>query len=367
MRVIVVGAGILGASAAWHLACAGAEVVVVDDARAGRATSAGAGIVCPWVTGNTDPVFYALHAAAGAYYGELIAALAAEGETDVGFARCGTLCVSADAAGLDGIERLVRARCDGVAEAGELRRLPPREAQALFRPLREDFGAVQVTGGMRVDGRLLAAALLRAARARGAGRLEGAAELVAGHGRVRGVRIGLDTREADAVVVATGAWAPAMLAPLGVRLDVVPVRGQIAHLRLTGARTEDWPVILPPGDHYLLTFGDGRVVVGATREWQAGFDVRLTAAGVEEVLREALSVAPGLADATLLGVRVGLRPAAPDGRALLGAVPGWDGLYLGNGLSAFGLTQGPFAGRLLAELVLGRNPALDLTPFSPGR
>ena len=55
MRVAIVGAGVLGASAAFHLALAGAEVVVADQGHAGRATAAGAGIVSAWSSGRIDP------------------------------------------------------------------------------------------------------------------------------------------------------------------------------------------------------------------------------------------------------------------------------------------------------------------------
>jgi D-amino-acid dehydrogenase len=70
MRTAVIGAGVLGASAAYHLARAGAPVTVIDACRLGRATAAGAGIVCPWVTGVDDPVFYRLYAEAARYYAE---------------------------------------------------------------------------------------------------------------------------------------------------------------------------------------------------------------------------------------------------------------------------------------------------------
>ena len=63
MRVVVVGAGIVGASAAFHLVEAGVETVVVDRGHVGKATLAGAGIVCPWPTSATDPDFVALYCA----------------------------------------------------------------------------------------------------------------------------------------------------------------------------------------------------------------------------------------------------------------------------------------------------------------
>ena len=99
----------------------------------------------------------------------------------------------------------------------------------------------------------------------------------------------------------------------------------------------------------------------------SGFDYRVTAAGQMEVLTEALRVAPGLATATIIETRVGFRPVALGSRPLLGAVSGVDGLVVGNGLGAAGLTIGPFAGKLLADVALGREPDLDLAPFDPLR
>ena len=85
MRIVVVGAGILGASVAFHLAREGVQVTVVDQAHEGRATAAGAGIICPWVSGVDDPAFYRLYAGGGRYYGDLIPVLAELGETDLGY------------------------------------------------------------------------------------------------------------------------------------------------------------------------------------------------------------------------------------------------------------------------------------------
>ena len=98
-----------------------------------------------------------------------------------------------------------------------------------------------------------------------------------------------------------------------------------------------------------------------------GFDYRVTASGQAEVLAEALHVAPGLATATIIETRVGFRPVGPGVRPLLGPVAGLDGLLIGNGLGAAGLTIGPFAGRLLADVALGRALPLDIAPFDPMR
>ena len=364
MRIAVIGAGILGASTAYHAARAGAEVVIVDHAHAGRATAAGAGIVCPWTSETEDPDFYRILAASGAYYAELLPALAGQ---EFGYSRVGAVCVATDAGELDAIEGIARQRQATAPQAGTVSRVTPAEARELFPPLHPALGAVHIAGGARVDGRKLTAALLHAARAHGATTRDGLAQLVAAGDRVTGVALGAETIAADRVVVAAGVWAPALLEPIGLALAVAPQRGQIVHLGLPGQATVGWPVVLPRTSHYLLAFDDSRVVVGATRETGAGFDYRVTAAGQAEVLREALAVAPGLATATVIETRIGFRPVGPDARPLLGPLPGRSGLLIGNGLGPSGLTIGPFAGRLLAEVALGQVPALDMAPYNPLR
>ncbi|MDR3531638.1 MAG: FAD-dependent oxidoreductase [Rhodopila sp.] len=365
MRIVIIGGGVLGASTAFHLARAGTQVTVIDAYLDGRATAAGAGIICPWVSGVEDQIFYRLYAAGGEYYPDLIARLAEAGETDLGYRRAGALLVSDDTQELAWIERMARQRA--VAAMGAVTRLSPTDAQALFPPLRQGLGGVHVTGGARVDGRRLAAALLRAAVAHGATVMQGHAALAVEAARVVGVDVGDRRIPADRVIVTAGAWVDSVLRPLGFGLPIEPQRGQIVHLQLAGVDTLDWPIILPPGSHYIVPFGGGRIVAGATRETGAGFDYRVTAAGQVEVLAAALRIAPGLGAATLIETRVGFRPVGVEIRPLLGWVKGVEGLAVGNGLGAAGLTIGPFAGRLLADLVTGQPWLMDLAPFDPMR
>ncbi len=217
-----------------------------------------------------------------------------------------------------------------------------------------------------MDGRLLAAALLAAAGRLGTALRHGPATVVTRGGRAVGIALAGETIEADRVVLCGGAWATAEVARLGFALNVVPQRGQIVHLGVK-ADTSDWPAVLPLSDHYIVCFDHGRVVAGATRETGSGFDHRLTAGGLAKVLDDALSVAPGLAGATLLETRIGFRPMAADGRPMLGAVAGCEGLLVGNGLGPTGLTIGPYAGHLLAQLAVEGKAELDLSPYDPLR
>jgi len=367
MRVIVIGAGVLGASAAWHLARAGADVLVCDAAHEGRATAAGAGIICPWVSDASDRPFYQLYTEGGRYYETLVPLLQEDGETDLGFRRSGALIVADDPDEIAAYAEMLAQRRMQTPEMGEVQQLSLRDTRVLFPPLRDDLAGVLVAGGARVDGRRLTAALLRAAQRHGATMRQGEATLDMSGSAVIGVRSNGERIPADTVVVTAGVWAPSLLRRAGIVLSIHPQRGQILHLRLPKQSTDDWPVILPPGGHYLLAFEDSKIVAGATRESDAGLDCRVTAAGQAEILFEALRTAPGLGNATVVETRVGFRPVTDDGRPVLGAVCAGARLLVGNGLGAAGLTIGPFAGRQLARLALGETVELDLRRFDPMR
>ncbi|WP_022882734.1 NAD(P)/FAD-dependent oxidoreductase [Gryllotalpicola ginsengisoli] len=352
-RVVVVGSGVAGAATAFGLARRGASVTVVDAGLAGRATAAGAGIIQPWSV-RREGEFYELYAAGAAFYPELVSALAEHGVDDIGYKVTGALLVSEDAAELDEAEARLTARQPDAPPMGELRRLTSAQATELFPPLGPRLDAVLIGGGARVDGRMLQAGLLLAAQSLGARVLDDEATLEASD---RGLSLVVgegETLEADAIVVACGAWTNRVLEPTGARVPVEPQKGQITHLRVA-ADTSAWPVVSPFASHYLLAFDDSRVVVGATRETGSGFDTRITAQGQLEVLHNALSVAPGLAHAAIIETRVGLRPLPVGELPTVGPVAtdaSGPALFVNAGFGAAGLTMGPLVGDRLAAQVL---------------
>lgn len=351
--VVVVGAGIAGASVAVQLAVDGADVVVVEADRPGRATRAGAGIVPAPTLAPASPLEELRSAAAAAYPG------AAADAGGASFAVVGDLHVARVGKDLE-----IAAETLTAAHGTATTVLAPGEANGLFPYLDHAYGAVRVAGTARVDGEAMRAGLLRAAEAAGARFAAGEAALD-DDGRV--VRVGRERFPAEAVVLAAGAWSADLAAAAGVVVPVEAQRGQIAHFGVPDD-TVGLPVVQPLASrHYLLAFDDRRIVAGATRETGSGPDPRMTAAGVAEVLRETLLVAPGLADATLQEVRVGLRPATPDLLPLLGPVPGHPTLWLATGMGAGGLALGPYAGRLVARAIAGADPEIDLAPFGLGR
>ncbi|MBV9998475.1 MAG: FAD-binding oxidoreductase [Verrucomicrobia bacterium] len=369
MRVVVVGAGIVGASAAFHLARRGVEVDLIDGDIPGRATLAGAGIICPWLSQSRDPRYEALAFAAVRDYPGLVASLVAFGETGVDYAPVGGLVVAPARDQLEPVARRLQSYLDrGVTEVGEVRLLDAGGPKALFPHLDPALAGLYLSGAIRVSGESVRAALHRAAVEAGARPWSGTATLER-TGRTRvGAWVQGKLLQADVVVVAAGAWSAALCRPLAVHLEVEPQRGQILHLKVEDASTATWPLIVPVlSEYYLLGFGEGRVVMGATRESGSGFDFRVTAGGVAEVLEEGLRIAPGLKTAALEEIRVGFRPMTRDGLPLLGRPRLSPGLVIATGLGRYGLTVGPYAGRLAAQLALEETPDLDVACFEPER
>lgn len=351
---VVIGGGIVGVSTAYELGRAGARTLLVDRADAGRATAAGAGILSPETAKRDDPGWTELVLAAGRHYDSLLPQL----DADTGWARCGILQLATRESDLSAWE-WVAERATGASEIG------PDEARAMVPVLGTVVRALYHPRAARVDGRMMCGALTRGATSHGVEIRAGSVDEVHAGSSPKVVLDG-DAVAASAVVIAGGAWSSRFGEQLGVRLPVGPVRGQIAHLGVADHDTGAWPIVQQVYGHYMVSWADHRVAVGATVE-DAGFSGDVTAGGVHEIMREALRVMPGLASATLGEVRVGLRPTSADDTPVLGPLPGIANVFVATGHGANGLLLGPISGRLVADQILGRTPELDLQPFSPAR
>jgi len=364
--VAVVGGGLVGTATAYELARLGADTVLIDEHDPGRATDAGAGILSPETNTALDGDRLGFALAAAEHYRSLVPRLTEEGATDTGYAPCGMLRVAVR----EGEDELFAADA-AVATArfpGVVTEIAASEAAERFPPVAPVHRALLSPVAARVDGRAMNAALLHGAVARGVRRLDTRAErLVTSGGRALAVETAAGTVGCGAVVLAGGAWTARLAADLGVPVPVDPVKGQIVHLHLPGADSARWPILQPVLSYYLVAWPGGRVACGGTFEAGAGFDLRPTAAGVAELLRECLINAPGLAGATLREVRVGLRPVSADGDPLLGTLPGLVNVHLATGHGTEGLLLGPYSGLVVARLAIGEPPDPSLAPFSPGR
>ncbi|MFF2888502.1 NAD(P)/FAD-dependent oxidoreductase [Paenibacillus sp. NPDC057967] len=365
-KVIVIGAGILGASAAYQLSKLGAEVIIIDRKDAGQATDAAAGIICPWLSQRRNKAWYRLAKAGASFYPSLIQELEDAGNAGTGYAKVGAICIHDDLKKLLAIKERAELRREDAPEIGELTLLTDHEAKEKFPLLSEGYHALHVAGAARVDGRQLREALLRAAQRNGAHMIEGDAILEHDHHEISCVRVGQQTFWADEVMVCAGAWSNALLHPLGIMVNVRYQKAQIMHLHFNGPDdTEQWPVIMPPTDQYLLAFADQNIVIGATHENDVvGYDTSVTAGGMQELLNKGLQTAAGLADCSLNEIRVGFRPFTADFLPVLGRVPGWKKLIVANGLGSSGLTMGPYLGEQLAKLAMNQQVDIPLEDYA---
>ncbi len=370
---VVIGGGVVGTSTAYHLVRGGARTLLVDRADAGRATFAGAGILSPETNSRDPETWFDLAVEAANYYATLIPQLQKEQEHDTGYAQCGALVVAVTEDELEPYEEarqriLARQERRGLPLPGDLHVISSDEAQSLFPALAPVHGAIFNRRASRVDGNQLNRALLTAAEGQGLTvRQASADQLVLGQGAVSGVVVDGEAITAGVTAIAGGAWSEAFGAQLGVQIPVQPQRGQIIHLGLADTDTSTWPIVSAFHGHYMVPWPDNRVVAGATRETGSGFRPHSTASGVHEVLGEAMRVAPGLAPAEVLETRIGLRPLTADTMPVLGDLPGWSGIYLATGHGPTGLTIGPFSGKLVAEMMLGGQPAEDISAFHISR
>ncbi len=362
--IVVLGAGLIGLGIAFELAARGERVRVFDAGEVGRGASwAGAGMLAPYAEAlDDDPAFEALCVASLAAYPAFVEALRACGGVDARLRLDGIVTASFDPkADARSRARVARLRERGVGA----RSLDAREARALEPALGPSVvGASLSDGEGSVDNRRLGRALRAACEALGVRIDAGARDLAleADARRVLGVRTATGFLGADVVVNALGAWAGDLPGvPPGARVPVAPVKGQMLALAVPRGfvRRVSWV----PGA-YLVPRDDGRLLVGASVE-RNGFDVRVTARAMRDLLDAALAAMPALADFALAETWAGLRPGTPDGSPYLGATS-VAGYYVAGGHYRNGILLTPITATAIADVVLGiARP--DLAPFSPAR
>lgn len=376
--VAVVGGGIVGASVAYELAAGGASVAVIDASFTGRASDAGAGIVSPETFADPDEEWFEFGRRSSAHLRDLVRRIGSDGvELDEAtFSECGSLVVAL-AEHEDRWFSEVATRA--TARSSQVTEIAPAEARGLFPALGGVWRALHSPTAGRVDGRRLCAGLRAAAERRGVHFVATEALSFESHGDCVDAVVGADSAvSCGTVVLAGGAWTARAARWVGASVPVTPTKGQIVHLKVrtadgsfagVGGDTGRWPIVQPVLNFYVVPWPDGRVACGGTFEPDAGFDERPTAAGVRDLLREAVTIAPGLGDAELVEVRVGFRPESADDRPILGLLPGTSNVHVCTGHGANGLLMGPYSGALVARGVLGAAEAIatDAGGYGPAR
>jgi len=358
--VVVIGGGVIGLLSAWRLAQAGLSVELFEKGRPGAESSAAAiGVLFPTATPQSPPEYLKLTQASLALFPALAEELRAISNVDIELRDEGLIMTALDEADEKTLEEELRIQRAASVPVRVLTARGTRDLEpALGDPVR---GGLYFPMALQVDNvRLCSGLALSAARAGAkirAGQM--VTRVIHEGGRVHGVEVDHEQHSARWVVMAAGSWSGTVE---GVSLPVRPAKGQALALEAPLVISH----ILDSPSGYLVPRLDGRLLVGATVE-ETGFDRRVTAEAVRELLSSAIRLMPALKEATVRECWAGLRPRSLDDLPVLGPVAGCEGLIAATGHFRNGILLAPITAQLVAGWVLGRPPEVDVERFSPNR
>lgn len=357
-KVAIVGAGIVGATAAYYLSKETDVEVTVFDHGYGQATKAAAGIISPWFSKRRNKAWYKMARLGADFYVDLLADLEKTGQKVDFYQRSGVFLLKKDDSKLEELYDLALQRRDESPLIGELAILDQAAASSLFPGLKGFERLLYASGGARVDGQLLVSRLLDASQVKVVKKEVSLTPLLSGYQ--------IDNQMFDQVILSTGAWLGHILEPLGYEVDVRPQKGQLRDYQVD-LDMASYPVVMPEGEWDLIPFPGGKLSLGATHENDMGFDLTVDKNLLQQMAEAASPFYPALAEAISSGERVGIRAYTSDFSPFFGQVPNLSGVYTASGLGSSGLTTGPIIGYHLAQMLQGRSGVLDPADYPTER
>lgn len=341
--VIILGAGVSGLSVALALLKHGYDVTVLERSAVGTESSwAGGGILSPLLPWDYDESVTSLAMRSMASYADWVTDIETRSGRNAEYWRCGMSVQStsqADAA---------LAWCQAHGLPAQLKH--DNTGDSLWLP---DVAQVR-------NPRLVAA--LREAITKLGGMIHTHCETeMTAHqsGRISAVHTSQGTFTADQIVLATGAWSGKGLPGLDGVPNVRPIRGQMLLFKLEPGMLD---TILFRNGLYLIPRRDGHVLAGSSLE-DAGFDKSTDDATLQRLHAEAGELLPVLGTMQPIQHWAGLRPGSPDNIPIIDRHPDFDNVFVNTGHYRYGVTLAPASAEHLVDLMEGKAPALDPTPY----
>ena len=361
--VVVIGGGVIGASAAFHLAEAGVDVVLVERAQLGSgSTRRAAGGVRTQFSDVLNIEIAKRSLDAFRDFGR-------RPGWEIALKQVGYLFVLTRESDVEAFESSValqneRGLDSRMVTADEARALCPMLAgddilAGAFSPgdghaAPEDVVQGYATGTRAHGGHVEVGCEVLAINTAGGN----VTEVVTSHGSIR----------TTAVICAAGAWSRRCGAMVGVELPVTPLRRQILFTEAIGGLPEQLPMTIDfESSFYFHREGPGLLMGMSDPNEKPGFSVETTDDWIPDLMAVVRRRAPRIADAGIRGGWAGLYEMTPDHNAIIGEAVGISRFLYATGFSGHGFLQGPAVGEILRDIFLRRSPFIDVSPLAAER
>ena len=338
-KIAIIGGGIIGMTLANYLDQKNYQVTLFDEPT-GQATRASAGIISPWLSKRRNKQWYQLAKDGAAFFPKLIQDFQLDQAI---YQQSGTLLLRPEKQ-LDELLTLAEERKKSAPEIGTIELLSGEQTQRAL-PLLKPLPALKISGGGRLDGKAYLRHMRKKAEEKGIHFITQRVQLANNHT----VCFGESEEEFDQIILTVGPHLKELLAPLGYRVDLRPQKGQLLVFQTDFKTSGEFPVAMLDSEADLIPFLDGKILLGATHENDAGWDLEETPAAFEQLTNSARSflAEPEKLLAAPVHYRVGTRAYTSDFAPFFGSLN--EQLLVASGLGSSGLTTGPYIGYLLAQ------------------
>lgn len=364
---LILGGGVVGLSLAWELAKRGQSVTVVrsDSAELRSASWAGAGILPPVAVKNIDDSYDQLRSLSHKLHHQWANELRALTGIDTGFRKCGGVYLGTSRAEVATLtanqfwweDHGIEFRKLEIAELRELEPSLPCKTSTIAAWLLPDECQLRNPRHLK--------ALEAACHTRGVQFVEATIDRVDNNSQGLATLYGPagQAYTAENICLCNGAWARMLMQQVELENGIMPIRGQMLLYKCDSPPIRH---IVNDGNRYLVARSDGMLLAGSVEE-EAGYNCHTTDEAIELIRHWAEATLPILQRTPLVRSWAGLRPGSYDGLPYMGKAPGSNNLYVAAGHFRSGLHMSCGTAVIMADLMLGNTPAIDLTAFRVGR